>query len=68
MHIHTFNHDWSTPMLAYILQKFDDQPIDFMDDDLILFEYPEDNTIQFSDDIHTSRTPSAYTYTPWELA
>ena len=56
-------------MLVRILQKFDDQPIDLMDDELILFEYPEDNTIQFSDDIHTSR-PSAYTYTytPWELA
>ena len=55
-------------MLVRILQKFDDQPIDLMDDELILFEYPEDNTVQFSDDIHTSHTPSAYTYTPWELA
>lgn len=55
-------------MLAYLLTKLDDQPIDFMDDDLIMFEYEPDNTIQFSDDIHTSFTPSAYTYTPWELA
>lgn len=55
-------------MLAYILQKLDDQPIDLMDDDLIMFEYEPDNTIRFSDDIHTSHTPSAYTYTPWELA
>lgn len=54
-------------MLAFILQKLDDQPIDLMDDDLIMFEYESDNTIRFSDDIHTSRTPSAYTYTPWEL-
>ena len=55
-------------MLAFILQKLDDQPIDLMDDDLIMFEYEPDNIIQFSDDLHTSRTPSAYTYTPWELA
>lgn len=55
-------------MLVRILHQFDDQPIDYMDDDLIVFEFEPDNTIQFSDDIHTSRTPSAYTYTPWELA
>lgn len=55
-------------MLAYILQKLDDQPIDLMDDDLIMFEYEPDMTIKFSDDLHTSRTPSAYTYIPWELS
>ena len=54
-------------MLAFILQKLDDQPIDLLDDDLIMFEYETDNTIQFSDDIHTSR-PSIYTSTSWELA
>jgi hypothetical protein len=55
-------------MLTLILQKYDDQPIDLMDDDLIMFEYEPDNTIQFSDDIRTSSTPSTYAYTPWELA
>lgn len=55
-------------MLALLIQQFDDQPIDFMDDDLIVFEYEPDNTIQFSDDIHTSNHHSSYAYTPWELA
>ena len=58
-------------MLAYILQKLDDQPIDLMDDDLIMFEYEPDNTIQFSDDIHTSNHHSlatTYAYTPLRFA
>lgn len=55
-------------MLAYILQKLDDQPIDLMDDDLIMFEYEPDMTIQFSDDIHTSFTPSSNAYTPLRFA
>lgn len=55
-------------MLAYILQKLDDQPIDLMDDDLIMFEYEPDNTIQFSDDIHTSNAPTTYAYTPLRFA
>ena len=54
-------------MLAYILQKLDDQPIDLMDDDLIMFEYEPDNTIQFSDEIRTA-SPSIYTQTSWEFA
>lgn len=50
-------------MLAFILQKLDDQPIDMMDDDLIMFEYEPDMTIQFSDDVraHHSLDPTAYT-------
>lgn len=55
-------------MLAFILQKLDDQPIDMMDDDLIMFEYEPDMTIQFSDDIHTSHTPTTYAYTPLRFA
>lgn len=55
-------------MLALILQKLDDQPIDYMDDDLIMFEYEPDNTIQFSDDIHTSPLQSLYAYTPLRFA
>lgn len=54
-------------MLTLILQKLDDQPIDYMDDDLIMFEYEPDMTIQFSDDIHTSNAPSMYTQTSWSL-
>jgi hypothetical protein len=55
-------------MLTLILQKYDDQPIDLMDDDLIMFEYEPDNTIQFSDDIHTSHPQSTYAYTPLRFA
>ena len=54
-------------MLAYILQKLDDQPIDFLDDDLIVFEYEPDLTIQFSDDMHTQRHHSSCAYTPLEF-
>ena len=54
-------------MLAFILQKLDDQPIDLMDDELIMFEYEADNTIQFSDDIHTSHPQSTYAYTRCDL-
>jgi hypothetical protein len=58
-------------MLTLILQKYDDQPIDLMDDDLIMFEYEPDNTIQFSDDLraenhHSLATP--YAYTPLRFA
>lgn len=56
-------------MLAYILQKLDDQPIDLMDDDLIMFEYEPDNTIQFSDDVHTHHSLDHTTaYTPLRFA
>lgn len=55
-------------MLAQILLKTDDQPLDLLDDDMTIFEFePADRVIRFSDDIHTSRIPSAYTSTPWEL-
>jgi hypothetical protein len=54
-------------MLAYILNKLDDQPIDFMDDDLIMFEYEPDNTIRFSDDLGAEGHHSSYAYTPWDF-
>lgn len=55
-------------MLAYILNKLDDQPIDFLDAGLITFEYEVDNTIRFSDDIGVENHHSSYTLTPWEFS